>query len=171
MIFKTDNSAAAAFSAAFIHKIADHSVLCADGIVIYSADEIAHLTVPCLVVAAQHLISAADSEECLAVCNRRLNLICLAACKIPKQYLLLKVLSAADKEYIKISEFSAFTYGYFCDTALYIAPLKTLFHTYYIALISVKIENVGIQVAYFKFHLISLFPVVFKTVSFAYFFS
>ena len=152
MVFEADDNAAARGFAAFEFIVADHARFAADGIQIERADKVAALAVIGLVIAAEHLVAAADGQEGHAVCDGGSYFLRLAAVQIVQQHLLLEVLPAADEHEVEAREARRRADRQARDRAVYPAALKAASHAYDVAAVAVEIQHVGVHVAYFKFH-------------------
>ena len=147
MVLKADNCAAAGGSAALKREVSDHALPGADGIEVDRADEIALLTVPCLIVITEHLIPAADGKNGFAVLDGGFQLAVLSAAEIGEQNLLLKVLSAADEDEIESRKVRRIAGADLGDLGLESAPLQTAAEAQDVAAVAVEVQEIGIQVA------------------------
>ena len=142
VVFKADDFAVCFFTGE--HIIADHALLGADGVKIKRAGKVTLFAVPCFIVLAQHLISAADSEHRDAVFDGGLKFGGLLALEIVHQNLLLKVLPAADKNQVAVlcNEFRPDRNRE--NISLHAAPFQPPLHTKNVSTVAVEIQNVGI---------------------------
>ena len=104
VVLKADYRTAAGGVGASELIVADHTLPAADCVEIHRADKVAAYMVVGFVIAAHHLVAAADRQEGHAVLDRGFYFPVLAAVQIVKQHLLLKVLPAADKHYVAVGK-------------------------------------------------------------------
>ena len=128
VVFKADDRAAAGLRQTLEKEVADHALLRTDGVIIDRADEIALLAVPRAVVAAEHLVAAADGQKRLAVGNGGLDLVALSGFQVGQKHLLLKVLTAADEKQVELREIRLLADRDLRHLGADAAPLQTAAH-------------------------------------------
>ena len=147
MVFKADDRAAAGLRQTFKEEVADHALLRTNGVIIDRADEIALLAVPRAVVAAEHLVAAADGQKRLAVSDGGLDLVALSGFQVGQKHLLLKVLTAADEKQVELREIRLLADRDLRHLGADAAPLQTAAHAENVAPVAVEVQKVRVQVA------------------------
>ena len=147
VVFKADNQTAAGLRQALEERVADHALLRPDGVIVDRADEITLLAVPRAVVAAEHLIAAADGQKRLAVGNGSLDLAALSGAQIGQEHLLLKVLTAADEKQIKLCEICLLADRDPRHLGVDAAPLEAAAQTQEVAPVAVEVQKIRVQMA------------------------
>ena len=147
VVFKADDRTAAGLRQALEERVADHALLRSDGIIVDRADEIALLAIPRAVVAAEHLVAAADGQKRFAVGNGSLDLAALSGAQIGQEHLLLKVLTAADEKQVKLCEIRLLADCDLRHLGVDAAPLQTAAHAENIAPVAVEVQKVRVKMA------------------------
>ncbi len=125
--------------------IANEPLFFANGVEIHRADIIQPLAGIRLVILAQHLVAATDRQHHGAVCHCTADLLVLAPVQILQQYLLLKVLAAADKQQVVLGMVKGVAYGDLVYRHLD-SPLPTaILQAHNIASIAVQIQQIRVQ--------------------------
>ena len=147
VVFKADDRTAAGLRQALEERVADHALLRSDGIIVDRADEVALLAVPRAVVAAEHLVAAADGQKRFAVGNGSLDLAALSGFQVGQEHLLLKVLTAADEKQVKLCKIRPLADRDLRHLGFDAAPLQTAAHTENIAPVAVEVQKVRVKMA------------------------
>ena len=147
MVFKADDCAATGLRQTFKKEVADHALFRTDGVIIDRADEITLLAVPRAVVAAEHLVAAADGQKRLAVGDGSLDLAAFSGFQVGQEHLLLKVLTAADEKHVKLREIRLLADRDLRHLGADAAPLQAAAHTENVAPVAVEVQKVRVQVA------------------------
>ena len=147
MVFKADDRAAAGLRQAFKEEVADHALLRTNGVIIDRADEITLLAVPRAVVAAEHLVAAADGQKRLAVGDGSLDLAAFSGFQVGQEHLLLKVLTAADEKQVKLREICLLADRDLRHLGADAAPLQAAAHAENVAPVAIEVQKVRVQVA------------------------
>ena len=137
---------------ALVHVISDHSILLAHGVEIQRAQKVALLSVPGFVVAAQNLIAAANGQKYLFIFDGSLDLRRFFAGEILEQHALLKVLAAANEKQVVFGRLQLIANGHALYITVNAPPFQTLFEARDIAPVTVKVQNIGIEMANIQFH-------------------
>ena len=156
MVLKAHHHAAPGAVLAPEAVVADHPLHSPHGVQIQSADKVAALAVIGLVIAAQHLVAAADGEEGDAIFNGGFDLPVLAPVQIGQQHLLLEILAAADEHQVEAGQGGTAPDGQPGDAGLNAPPLQPPGHTYHIAPVAIEVQHIRVHMADFQFHKPSL---------------
>jgi hypothetical protein len=103
-----------------------------------------------------HLVAAADAQKSLSVFKRRPDLRTLAQAQIFQQNFLIKILSPAYKNQIIGGQPYGIPDSYAIHPAPDLPPGKPALQAPDISPVPVQIENVGIQMTDFQFHVRTL---------------
>ena len=152
VVLEADDDHVAALRGGPEHIVADHALLCADGVHADGADEVELHAVPGLVVFAEHLVAAADGEKGLFLLDRGADVLRLAGGKVAQQHLLLEVLTAADEEDVVFVRVQRLADRAFVDIDLDAAALEAALHGDDVAAVAVQIKDVRVQMADIEFH-------------------
>ena len=144
VVFKADDGPAAALRRAAKDEIADDALLRADGVEVHRAGIVELVAVPGAVIAAQHLVAAADGEDRLAVRRRLAQLARLAPGEVAQEHLLLEILSAAEEKEVEIRKARRFARGQRRDRAVDAAPRAALLKAENVAPVAVKVQRFGV---------------------------
>ena len=147
VVFKADDRTAAGLRQALEERVADHAFLRSDGIIVDRTDEVALLAVPRAVVAAEHLVAAADGQKRLAVGDGSLDLAAFSGFQVGQEHLLLKVLTAADEKQVKLREIRLLADRDLRHLGADAAPLQAAAHTENVAPVAIEVQKVRVQVA------------------------
>ena len=104
------------------------------------------------IIIPQHLISAADGENGFPIFDGRDKAFIFTSVQIFKKDLLLKVLTSAKEEQIKLRKRLRFADREICDRNINSTPHEPVFYADNIARVPIEVQNIGVQMTYFQFH-------------------
>ena len=152
VVLKANDNRAAGKIGAAKSVVSNHSTGTAHSVKVHSTQKIASMTGGIQIIVSQHLISAADGENGFPIFDGRDKAFIFTSVQIFKKDLLLKVLTSAKEEQIKLCKRLRFADREICERNINSTPHEPVFYADNIARVPIEVQNIGIQMTYFQFH-------------------